>query len=126
MIVGIEESRHGPSDAMHNPSQPFEFLSKNVSHLSWRYTHYLLTFSLRNTRVILFSIHSDDGNPFSVNIKQHCGRSYALSWKSCQGGSSKSNLPDHRHKRWCCSPIPAKSDSLPRAHTQASKVIHQA
>ncbi|GJY64490.1 hypothetical protein Tco_0465950, partial [Tanacetum coccineum] len=24
-------------------------------------------------RVILFSIHSDDGNPSSVNIKQHCG-----------------------------------------------------
>ncbi|GKB27143.1 hypothetical protein Tco_0866544 [Tanacetum coccineum] len=30
MIVGIEESRHGPSDAMHNPSQPFEFLSKET------------------------------------------------------------------------------------------------
>ncbi|GJR34227.1 hypothetical protein Tco_1209911 [Tanacetum coccineum] len=25
-------------------------------------------------RVILFSIHSDDENPSSVNIKQHCGR----------------------------------------------------
>nr|GEV36481.1 hypothetical protein [Tanacetum cinerariifolium] len=43
MIVDIEESRHGPSDAMHNPSQPFEFLLKNVSHLSRRYTCYLLT-----------------------------------------------------------------------------------
>ncbi|GJS76266.1 hypothetical protein Tco_0726147 [Tanacetum coccineum] len=30
MIVDIEESRHGPSDAMHNPSQPFEFLSKET------------------------------------------------------------------------------------------------
>ncbi|GJZ56912.1 retrovirus-related pol polyprotein from transposon TNT 1-94 [Tanacetum coccineum] len=75
-----------------------------------------------NIRVILFSIHSDDRNPSSVNIKQHCGRSYALSWKSCQGGSSKLNLPDHRYKRRCCSPIPANSDSLPRAHTQALKV----
>ncbi|GKB34741.1 hypothetical protein Tco_0879683 [Tanacetum coccineum] len=27
-----------------------------------------------NIRVILFSIHSDDGNPSSVNIKQHCAR----------------------------------------------------
>ncbi|GJU30099.1 hypothetical protein Tco_1173688 [Tanacetum coccineum] len=27
------------------------------------------------------------------------------------------------YKRRYCSPIPAKSDSLPRAHTQASKVI---
>ncbi|GJR22304.1 hypothetical protein Tco_0970831 [Tanacetum coccineum] len=43
MIVDIEESHHGPSDAMHNPSQPF--------------------------------------------------RSYALSWKPCQGDSL--NLPDH-------------------------------
>nr|GEV88562.1 putative reverse transcriptase domain-containing protein [Tanacetum cinerariifolium] len=27
-----------------------------------------------NIRVILFSIHSDDGNPFRVNIKQLCGK----------------------------------------------------
>ncbi|GJY38167.1 retrovirus-related pol polyprotein from transposon TNT 1-94 [Tanacetum coccineum] len=38
-------------------------------------------------------------------------RSYALSWKSCQGGSSKLNLPDHRIRRRCCSLIPVKSDS---------------
>ncbi|GKE46911.1 hypothetical protein Tco_1478169, partial [Tanacetum coccineum] len=35
-----------------------------------------------NIRVILFSIHSDDGNPSSVNIKQHCvmrtGNGYSL------------------------------------------------
>ncbi|GJS91330.1 hypothetical protein Tco_0773966 [Tanacetum coccineum] len=54
-------------------------------------------FKYLNIRVILVSIHSDDGNPSSVNIKQYCGRSYALSWKSCQGGSSKLNLPDHRN-----------------------------
>ncbi|GKA20210.1 hypothetical protein Tco_0700199 [Tanacetum coccineum] len=51
---------------------------------------------IKNIRVMLFSIHDDDGNPFSVNIKQYCGRSYALSWKSCQGGSTKLNLPDHK------------------------------
>ncbi|GKD75718.1 hypothetical protein Tco_1334000 [Tanacetum coccineum] len=29
-----------------------------------------------------------------------CGRgSYALSWKPCQGDSSKLNIPDHRYKR---------------------------
>ncbi|GJU92655.1 leucine-rich repeat-containing protein [Tanacetum coccineum] len=49
-------------------------------------------------------------------------RSYALSWKSCQVDSL--NLPDHRYKRRCCSPILAKSDSLPHAHTQAFKVNH--
>ncbi|GJZ63389.1 hypothetical protein Tco_0619810 [Tanacetum coccineum] len=76
--------------------------------------------------VILFSIHSDDGNPSSVNIKQHCGRSYALSWKPYQVGSSKLNLPDHRYKRRCCSLIPAESDSLPHAHAQAFKVTHSA
>ncbi|GJS75396.1 hypothetical protein Tco_0725277 [Tanacetum coccineum] len=64
---------------------------------------------------MLFSIHSDNGNPSSVNIKQHRGRSYGLSWKSCQRGSSKLNLPDH-------SPIPAKLDSSPHAHTQVLKV----
>ncbi|GJS23134.1 hypothetical protein Tco_0451766 [Tanacetum coccineum] len=42
--------------------------------------------------------------------------SYALSWKSYQGGSSKLNLSDHRYKRWCCSLIPVESDSLPHAH----------
>ncbi|GJV61105.1 hypothetical protein Tco_1467205 [Tanacetum coccineum] len=36
-------------------------------------------------------------------------RSYALSWKPCQGDSL--NLPDHRIRRRCCSLIPAKSDS---------------
>ncbi|GJZ92958.1 hypothetical protein Tco_0665023 [Tanacetum coccineum] len=32
----------------------------------------------------------------------------------------------HRYKRRCCSPIQSKSDSLPRAHTQALNVIHSA
>ncbi|GJU57325.1 hypothetical protein Tco_1235091 [Tanacetum coccineum] len=30
MIAGIEDRHHEPSDAMHNPSQPFEFLSKET------------------------------------------------------------------------------------------------
>ncbi|GJW15740.1 retrovirus-related pol polyprotein from transposon TNT 1-94 [Tanacetum coccineum] len=63
-------------------------------------------------KVILFSIHNDDGNPSSVHIKQH------------YGGSSKLNLPDHRYKRRCCSLIPATSDSLPHANAQAFKVKH--
>nr|GEY29847.1 putative reverse transcriptase domain-containing protein [Tanacetum cinerariifolium] len=40
-----------------------------------------------------------------------CVRSYALSWKPCQGNSL--NLPDHRIRRRCCSLIPANSDSSP-------------
>nr|GEV24482.1 hypothetical protein [Tanacetum cinerariifolium] len=47
-------------------------------------------------RVILFSIHSDDGNPSNANIKQALRGSNTSSWKSCQGGSSKLNLSDHR------------------------------
>ncbi|GJZ33583.1 hypothetical protein Tco_0579019 [Tanacetum coccineum] len=51
--------------------------------------------------------------------------SYALSWKPCQGGSSKLNLPDHRYKRRCCSLIPAESDSLPHAHAQTTKTHYK-
>ncbi|GJV11194.1 hypothetical protein Tco_1352735 [Tanacetum coccineum] len=47
MLSGIEDSHHGPSDAVHNPPQP-----------------------LKNIRVMLHSIHSDDGNPSRANIKQ--------------------------------------------------------
>nr|GEZ53469.1 hypothetical protein [Tanacetum cinerariifolium] len=45
--------------------------------------------------------------------------SYALSWKPCQGDSL--NLSNHRIRRWCCSLIPAKLDSLPHAHAQTTK-----
>ncbi|GJT25926.1 hypothetical protein Tco_0895863 [Tanacetum coccineum] len=71
-------------------------------------------------RVILFSIHNDEWKSFQCH-HQTALRSYALSWKSCQGGSSKLNLPDHRYKRRCCSLIPAKSNSLPHAHAQSFK-----
>nr|GEY31861.1 hypothetical protein [Tanacetum cinerariifolium] len=48
------------------------------------------------------AIESEDGNPARANVKQALGRSYALSWKPCQGDSL--NLPDH-------SLVPAKSNS---------------
>ncbi|GJZ31491.1 hypothetical protein Tco_0576538 [Tanacetum coccineum] len=47
MLSGIKDSHHRPSDAMHNPP-----------------------YSLKNIKVILHIIHSDDGNPSSANIKQ--------------------------------------------------------
>ncbi|GJR40906.1 hypothetical protein Tco_1216590 [Tanacetum coccineum] len=50
-----------------------------------------------------------------------CAKSSSLS----AGGSSKLNLPDHRYKRRCCSLIPAESDSLPHAHTQATKTYYK-
>ncbi|GJR52001.1 hypothetical protein Tco_1402522 [Tanacetum coccineum] len=72
--------------------------------------------SARTFRVILFSIHNDEWKSFSVIIKQHCGRPYALSWKPCQGDSL--NLPDHRiHKDGDGdASFQLKSDSLPHAH----------
>ncbi|GKB46658.1 hypothetical protein Tco_0897411 [Tanacetum coccineum] len=39
MIVGIEESRHGPSDAIHNLSQPFKFLSTDTCLIRHGDTH---------------------------------------------------------------------------------------
>ncbi|GJR44522.1 retrovirus-related pol polyprotein from transposon TNT 1-94 [Tanacetum coccineum] len=51
--------------------------------------------------VIFFSIHSDE-------------------WKSFQSQPQIAM----RYKRRCCSLVPAKSDSLPHAHTQALKVNH--
>ncbi|GJY13864.1 hypothetical protein Tco_0383173 [Tanacetum coccineum] len=63
----------------------------------------------------------DNGNPSKVNIKQLCDR-YSESNASaledltlCAGNPVKGvlimNLLDHRIRRWCCSLIPAKSDS---------------
>ncbi|GJU04960.1 retrovirus-related pol polyprotein from transposon TNT 1-94 [Tanacetum coccineum] len=61
-------------------------------------THYPCDFA-RTFRVILFSIHNDEWKSFQCH-HQTALRSYALSWKPCQGDSL--NLPDHRHKiaRW--------------------------
>ncbi|GKA39813.1 hypothetical protein Tco_0732406 [Tanacetum coccineum] len=66
-----------------------------------------------------------NGNPSSVIIKQHCGRSYALSWKPCQGDSL--NLPDHRiHKDGDGdASFQLKSDSLPHAHAQSTKTFYK-
>nr|GEX15356.1 hypothetical protein [Tanacetum cinerariifolium] len=44
-----------------------------------------------------------NGNPSEVNIKQLCGR----------------------YKRWCCSLIPAESDSLPHAYAQTTKTYYK-
>ncbi|GJU76620.1 hypothetical protein Tco_1273690 [Tanacetum coccineum] len=53
------------------------------------------------------------------------GRSYALSWKPCQGDSL--NLPDHRiHKDGDGdASFQLKSDSLPHAHAQTTKTFYK-
>ncbi|GJX99850.1 hypothetical protein Tco_0356869 [Tanacetum coccineum] len=52
-------------------------------------------------------------------------RSYALSWKPCQGDSL--NLPDHRiHKDGDGDPLfQLESNSLPRAHSQTTKTYYK-
>nr|GEU94680.1 hypothetical protein [Tanacetum cinerariifolium] len=70
----------------------------------------------------------EDGNPARANVKQALGRSYALSWKPCQGDSL--NLPDHRYSiytvKWYIVDVAASFQlsriHIPHAHTQAFKV----
>ncbi|GJZ67812.1 hypothetical protein Tco_0631052 [Tanacetum coccineum] len=75
-------------------------------------------------------IPQDIGTPFNLKkerimvlIKGNVisGRprgSNTLSWKPCQGGSSKLNLPDH-------SLIPTESNSIPHAHAQTTKTYYK-
>ncbi|GJT86220.1 hypothetical protein Tco_1067937 [Tanacetum coccineum] len=64
-------------------------------------THYPCDFA-RTFRVMPFGIHSDE-------------------WKSFKSQPQTAL----RYKRWCCSLTPAESDSLPHAHTQATKTYYK-
>nr|GEU47915.1 hypothetical protein [Tanacetum cinerariifolium] len=63
-------------------------------------------------RVILFGIHSGEWKSFQsqhqIALRLVRG-SNTLSWKPCQGVSSKLNLPAHRIRRWHYNLIPAES-----------------
>ncbi|GJS22370.1 gag-pol polyprotein [Tanacetum coccineum] len=78
----------------------------------------------RTFRVILVSIHNDEWKSFQCHY-QTAPRSYALSWKPCQGDSL--NLPDHRiHKDGDGdASFQLKSDSLPHAHAQSTKTFYK-
>ncbi|GJY59395.1 retrovirus-related pol polyprotein from transposon TNT 1-94 [Tanacetum coccineum] len=78
----------------------------------------------RRTLVILFSIHNDEWKSFQCH-HQTALRSYALSWKPCQGDSL--NLPDHRiHKDGDGdASFQLKSDSLPHAHAHSTKTFYK-
>ncbi|GKD01717.1 hypothetical protein Tco_1171991 [Tanacetum coccineum] len=86
-------------------------------------THYPCD-SARTFRVILFSIHNDEWKSFQCH-HQTALRSYALSWKPCQGDSL--NLPDHRiHKDGDGdASFQLDSDSLPHAHAQTTKTYYK-
>ncbi|GJY67075.1 hypothetical protein Tco_0469313 [Tanacetum coccineum] len=74
--------------------------------------------------VILFSIHNDEWKSFQCH-HQTALRSYALSWKPCQGDSL--NLPDHRiHKDGDGdASFQLESNSLPHAHAQTTKTYYK-
>ncbi|GJS04135.1 hypothetical protein Tco_0320643 [Tanacetum coccineum] len=81
-----------------------------------------------NTNDSASPLGKETHNPKTVicaNSSYFSTGSNTLSWKPCQGGSSKLNLPDHRYKRRCCSLIPAESDSLPHAHAQTTKTYYK-
>nr|GEV89600.1 hypothetical protein [Tanacetum cinerariifolium]GEV91898.1 hypothetical protein [Tanacetum cinerariifolium] len=75
--------------------------------------------------VILFSIHSDEWKSFHCQHQTKLRGSNTLSWKPCQGGSSKLNLSDHRYRRWSNDHIPAASYSLSHAHAQPTKTHYK-
>ncbi|GJV83899.1 retrovirus-related pol polyprotein from transposon TNT 1-94 [Tanacetum coccineum] len=94
-----------------------EQVKKGIVKLFFVRTEYqladLFTIALPEDRtftVIVFSIHSDEWKSFQSQ-PQTALRSYALSWKPCQGDSL--NLSDHRYKCWCAVIVLAKTDSLP-------------
>ncbi|GJY76585.1 hypothetical protein Tco_0481701 [Tanacetum coccineum] len=94
----------------------------DVDPSMWFSTLKLLQCPLK--KVILFSIHNDEWKSFQCH-HQTALRSYALSWKPCQGDSL--NLPDHRiHKDGDGdTSFQLKSDSLPHAHAQTTKTFYK-
>ncbi|GJX35054.1 hypothetical protein Tco_0246611 [Tanacetum coccineum] len=80
------------------------FAKKETCPLSRRYT---TTIDLSHSELVILN------------------RSYALSWKPCQGDSL--NLPDHRiHKDGDGDALfQLKSDSLPHAHAQTTKTYYK-
>ncbi|GJS14660.1 hypothetical protein Tco_0409132 [Tanacetum coccineum] len=105
-------------------STTIDFLTPSYSQaVNKSPTHYPCD-SARTFRVILFSIHNDEWKSFQCH-HQTALRSYALSWKPCQGDSL--NLPDHRiHKDGDGdASFQLKSDSLPHAHAQTTKTFYK-
>ncbi|GJW55817.1 retrovirus-related pol polyprotein from transposon TNT 1-94 [Tanacetum coccineum] len=89
----LETRHHGPSDALHNPSQPFKFLSKDSG---------LIVTEINTTSIDFLTPKqaSTAGNPVKEILL-------------------RLNLPDHRRR--CYNLIPGESDSLPYTHAQATK-----
>ncbi|GJT56030.1 hypothetical protein Tco_0991084 [Tanacetum coccineum] len=119
IIVHAEENNDNQAEF----TNPFCTLGTFSQAVNKSPTHYPCD-SARTFRVILFSIHNDEWKSFQCH-HQTALRSYALSWKPCQGDSL--NLPDHRiHKDGDGdASFQLKSDSLPHAHAQTTKTFYK-
>nr|GEW75955.1 hypothetical protein [Tanacetum cinerariifolium] len=118
----LEQSQQGTSNDVLVSIEGVEELKRNV-WIKGENKVSLPTLKAETGSIHMLSVFTkvnSDGNPSRAIIKQALGRSYALSWKPCQGDSL--NLPDHRFRRRCCSLIPAESDSSPHAHAQTTKI----
>nr|GEX50469.1 uncharacterized mitochondrial protein AtMg00810-like [Tanacetum cinerariifolium] len=104
--------------AMSSVEVEYMALSASCAQVMWMRTQ-LQDYGLNYNNIALY-YDSQSAIAISCNPVQHSRtkhihtRSYALSWKPCQGDSL--DLPDHRIRRRCCSLIPAESDSSPHAH----------
>ncbi|GJY82956.1 hypothetical protein Tco_0496332 [Tanacetum coccineum] len=131
--------RHIPTGQMFSPNKSSNVYLKTTpprSGLTWKPTGRIFiqvglkwipirnSFETRyNTNDIALPLGKETHNPKTVI----CGNSFSL---SAAGNPVKEvllklNLPDHRYKRQCCSFIPAESDSLPHALTQATKTYYK-
>ncbi|GJS28166.1 hypothetical protein Tco_0488786 [Tanacetum coccineum] len=123
----LEQSQQGVSDdVLKDVMDPVMQYTTLPSHLSFSQKKLVLFVTEIHTLSIDISLQIVDIEKVAVSssLRLLKPKSYALSWKPCQGDSL--NLPDHRYKRRCCSPILAKLDSSPHAHTQALEVNHSA
>ncbi|GJU37314.1 hypothetical protein Tco_1185668 [Tanacetum coccineum] len=95
--VFSQKTSHKPSRAIHKHSR--------TKHIDVRY-HFIKE-QVEKGIVELFFVGTEYqlADLFTKALSED--KSYALSWKPCQGDSL--NLPDHRIRSRCCSLIPAKA-----------------
>ncbi|GJY78523.1 hypothetical protein Tco_0484324, partial [Tanacetum coccineum] len=86
MLFDIEDS-HGPSNAMHNPSQPLK-VGKTLFHNSWRFTHF---YQLSHSKLV-----DIEKVALSSSLRSLKSKFYTLAGNPVKEILLKLNLPDHR------------------------------
>ncbi|GJS73220.1 hypothetical protein Tco_0706061 [Tanacetum coccineum] len=115
-MLSYIEDNHGPSDAMHNPSQPLK-VRKTLFQNSWRFTHFYqfsqseLVDIEKNIRVISFTMKMEillesTSNKLMVEHAEYDeSNTYVLERFNTTAGNPvkeillKLNLPDHRIRK---------------------------